>query len=236
MVHKACLAHYNVTSLQTTACPVHGDPLRMWCVDCMEPACGLCVFDKHPMRSHNLVRAITFISRMRKELLTKSQQMLRQTSQAMLKNEKAFHRCEVKLLKLFEENKELHQLSNDLRVLISSVESTTRVQPLFRAGKELRRLKAKTWTFPAIYKYSLEKNIDGGASPTAQSSHGNLSSAMGALGLWVGQVGGGRARLTWDAEKLLLCAASGTSPHPEPVLQVCWGSGEGGGGGSLSSW
>lgn len=210
----------DLDSQEPSPCPVHGDPLRMWCVDCMEPACGLCVFDKHPMRSHNLVRGITFINGMKKKLLNNSDEMLRQTRQAILKNENAFQKCEVKLVELFEESKELHQLNNDLRVLISSVEFTTRVQPLLRAGKELRRIKAKTWIFPAFHQCSLEEDNDGGAFSMTQSSAGNLNSAMGALGLWVGQVGGGRARLTWDADKLLLCASSGSSPHPQPVLQL----------------
>ena len=201
----------------------------MWCQDCLEPACGLCAFDKHPMQSHSLMLAVTFISRVRKDVLAHSHRMLRQTTRGMDKNENSFYEFEDKLQDLFDESKALHQLASDLRTLIPAVESASGVRTLHEADKELKRIQAKAWTVSVI-----EEDTDEGASLRAQGRGDDLSSTVGSFGLWANRVSEGRARLTWDADKLLLCAFSGPTPHPQPVLQV-WGA-RGGGAYLLSDY
>ncbi|XP_063848779.1 uncharacterized protein LOC135093430 [Scylla paramamosain] len=195
-------------------CPVHGDPLRMWCKDCEEPACGMCGFDKHPMRSHNVVMATTFINSIRTDLLGRSHRMLHQATKEMVKNENAFIECEKRLLRLFQDSQTLHLMDNGLRSLIPAMEAATGVRALHFADKELKRIQAEAWKIP------ISEETDEGASSRPQIPVEAESSGMGALSLWMGQVSGGRARLMWHANKLLLCAFSGPSPHSQPVLQL----------------
>ncbi|KAG0714784.1 hypothetical protein GWK47_013461 [Chionoecetes opilio] len=200
---------------ESRPCPVHGDPIRMWCKDCMEPACGLCGFDNHPVQEHRVVRVTTYISGIRKDLLANSHRMLRQTSQGMVKNDAALQEYEGKLLEALEESKALHQLHGELRALIPEVESATGIRPLHRAEMALKRIQAKAWTVPAIHQSNLSHEGDADASCSE-----DLLSVRQPPGVRVGNATGRRARLRWDADRLLLCAMSGASPHPQPVLQL----------------
>lgn len=199
---------------QPLPCPVHGDPVRMWCVDCEEAACGLCVFDKHPMPTHNVVMATTFINSIRTDLLSRAHMMLRQTSKEMIKNENAFLDCENRLLRLFQQSQALHLMDNDLRSVIPATEAATGTRSLHLAEKELRRIQANAWRIP------LSEYTDEDAAPLPEGPVEAQSSGIGALSVWTGQVSGGQARLMWHADRLLLCAFSGSSPHSQPILQL----------------
>ncbi|XP_045126722.1 uncharacterized protein LOC123513554 [Portunus trituberculatus] len=200
--------------LKPSPCPVHGDPLKMWCKDCEEPACGLCVFDKHPMQSHKVIVATTYINSIRANLLTRSHKLLRQTMKEMIKNENSFLDSENTLLRLFQESQALHLIDNDLRSLIPFIEAASGSRSLHLADRELKRIQVIAWKIP------FDENTDDDASFPPQSPVEAASSGIGALSLWTGQISGGQARLMWHADRLLLCAFSGSSPHSQPILQL----------------
>lgn len=213
-------------SPQTQLCPVHGDPLRMWCRDCGEPACGLCVFDKHQVPDHMVEPAISYVSDTKKELLAHMEKLQRQTRRGLDRNLSAFRECEVQLLKLFGEDRDLLQVDASLRKLKHLVESATAVRTLYHAKKELGWIQANVWAANKIRNdEDLDDNDDEvqhGASAMVQQGTADLHKAVESLGVQVGLENGRRARLAWDEDRLLVCATLGPSPYPQPVLQVLW--------------
>lgn len=204
---------------QTQLCPVHGDPLRMWCRDCVEPACGLCVFDKHPMPLHTVEPAILYVSNTKKELLNHLDRLSRQTRSGIVRNKKAFHACETQLLKHFRDDRELLQLDGTLKNLQHLVESATGVRTLYHVHRQLRWIQTQMWNSTLI-RDDDEDGDQNGASASAQSRRENLNTVVESLGLQVGLENGRRARLEWDQDRLLVCATPESSAHPRPVLQV----------------
>lgn len=200
----------------------------MWCRDCTEPACGLCVFDKHQIPTHQVEPANVYVSDTKNELLTHLERLHRQTRRGIARNKRAFHACEMQLLKLFRDDKELLQLDGSLRKIKHLVESATAVRTLSHAWKELRWMQTKVWNSPMIRDNDDEKPDGQSASAMAQRRAEDLDTAVESLGVQVSLENGRRARLEWDEDRLLVCTASEASAEPKPVLQVLW-QGPGGG-------
>lgn len=206
---------------ETQLCPVHGDPLRMWCRDCNEPACGLCVFDKHQMPTHMVEPANLYVSDTKNEMLAHLDRLHRRTRRGIARNKKAFHACEIQLLKLFRDDKELLQLDGSLRKIKHLVESATAVRTLSHARKELGWIQAKVWNSPMIRDDDDEEPDDlQGASAMAQRRVEDLDTAVESLGVQVSLENGRRARLEWEEDRLLVCTTSEASAQPKPVLQL----------------
>lgn len=192
----------------------------MWCRDCNEPACGLCVFDKHQLPTHCVEPANLFVNDTKNDLLTHLDKLHRQTRRGIARNKNAFHACEMKLLKLFRDDRELLQLDGSLRKIRHLVESATSVRTLVHARKELGWMQTKVWNSPMIKDNDDEEPDDQNASAIAQRRAEDLDLAVESLGVQVSLENGRRARLEWDEDRLLVCTASEASSYPKPVLQV----------------
>lgn len=190
-------------------------------MDCHEPACGLCVFDKHPMKSHKVETGIWYISDTKKNLLINMERLHYQTRRGLTRNERAFRECETELLRLFRENGDLVQVDGKLKRLKDVVEFSTSVSTLDHARTELGRIQTRMWNIANILDEDAFDGL-GGAAAVPQRHNEDVNRAVESLGVQVGLGQGRAARLAWDDERLLVCARSGLSTYYQPLLQVMW--------------